>query len=150
MVVAVAGDAKARAKEGGRRSEAEIARLEAEFARVEAERASLLLELKASKRKVSSLHARASKDREDMAEDYKGSLDLIFAYDYGCCTFKNNTCGDRPDIPDGMFDSSNPLPPEFFDNPRCPPALAGDKVIDAEVSQGGAASDSEGGVVVKE
>ena len=53
------------AEEGGRKSEAEIARLELELARVEAKRASLLLELKASKGEVSSLHARVSKDRED-------------------------------------------------------------------------------------
>ena len=112
---------------------------------MEVERESLPLELKVSKREVSSLHARASKDREDLAKDYHGSLDLIFAYGYGCCTFKNNICGDQLDIPDGMSDSFNPLPPEFFDNPRCPPVLAADKAIDAEVSQGGAAGYSEGG-----
>ena len=49
-----------------------------------------------------------------------------------------------------MLDSSNPLPPEFFDNPRCPSVLTADKAINAEVSQGGAAGDSEGGVVAKE
>ena len=57
---------------------------------MEAERESLLLEFEASKLEVSSLHARASKDREDMAKDYHGSLDLIFAYGYGCYVFKNN------------------------------------------------------------
>ena len=57
---------------------------------------------------------------------------------------------DRPDIPDGMLDSSNPLPPEFFDHPRCLLVLAADKATDAEISQGRAAGDSEGGVVVKE
>ena len=124
------------AKEGGRRSEAEITRLEVEFACVEAKQESLLLDLEASKREVSSFHTRASKDREYLADDYHGSLDLIFAYGYGCCAFKNNICGDRPDIPDSMLDSSNPLPPEFFDKPRCPPVLA--------------AEDSEGGVVAKE
>ena len=72
---------------------------------------SLFLELEESKREVSSLHARVSKDREDMVEDYQGSLDLIFAYCYGCCAFKNNIYGDRPDILDGMSNSSNPLPP---------------------------------------
>ena len=130
MIAATTGDAKARvevdltkdlnsfaaAEERGRRSEAEIARLEAE-------RESLLLELEVSKHEVSSLHAQASKDREDMSEDYHGFLDLIFAYNYGYCAFKNNIRGDRPDIPNGMLDSSNPLPPEFFDNPRCPPGL---------------------------
>ena len=55
----------AAAEEGGHRSEAEIARLEVEFASVEAKRTSLLLELEASKAEVSSLRARASKDRED-------------------------------------------------------------------------------------
>ena len=53
------------AEEGERRSEAEIARLENELARVEAKRVSLLLELKASKGEVSSLHTRVGKDRED-------------------------------------------------------------------------------------
>ena len=94
----VVGDAKARvevnltnalnslaaAEEGRLRSEAEIPCLEAEFARVEAEWTLLLLEPKASKREVSSFHAQASKDWEDMVEDYQGSLDLIFAYGYGC------------------------------------------------------------------
>ena len=85
-----------------------------------------------------------------MVEDYQGSLDLIFAYDYGCCAFKNNICGDKPDIPNGMPDSSNPIPPEFFDNLRCPPALVADEVIDVDVGQGGVVGDSEGGVVAKE
>ena len=81
---ASAGDAKARievdltkdlnslavVEEGGRRSEVEIARLEPELAGVKAERASLLLKLEASKGEVSSLHARASKDKEDMVKDY--------------------------------------------------------------------------------
>ena len=125
MIATAAGDTKVRvevvltkalnsleaAKKGRSRSEVEITHLEVEFARVEAERESLLLELEASKCEVSSLHARESKDREDMGEDYHGSLDLIFAYDYRCCAFKNNICGDRPDILDSMLDSSNPLPP---------------------------------------
>ena len=63
LVVASIGDAKARvevdltkalnslavAEEGGQRSEPETARLETELAHVEAERASLLLDLEASK-----------------------------------------------------------------------------------------------------
>ena len=167
MIVATVGDAKARvevdltkalnslaaAKEGGRRTKAEFTRLEAKFARVEVERELVLLELKASKCEVSSLHARASKDREDMAEDYHGSFDLIFAYGCECYAFKNNMCEDRPDILDGMPDSSNPLPPEFFDNLRCPPVVAADKAISiyAEVSQGRAIRDSEeGGVAIKD
>ena len=133
MIPAAVGDAKtmvdvdltkalnslAVAEEGECRSKAKITRLEAKFANMEAEQNLLLLELKASKREVSSLHARASKDMEDMAEDYHGSLDLIFAYSYRCCMLKNNICKDRPNISDGMLDSSNPLPLEFFDNLRC-------------------------------
>ena len=110
----------AAAKEGGRRSWTKIACLEIEFARVEAKRTSLLLELEASKGEVSSLHARAGKDRKDMVKDYQGSLELIFAYGYGCCAFKNNICGDGLEIPDGMPDSANPLPSYLFFNPRCP------------------------------
>ena len=63
-------DSLAAVEEGGRRSEAKIARLETELAHVEAKQTSLLLELEASKGEVSSLHARASKDREDMVKDY--------------------------------------------------------------------------------
>ena len=133
------------AEKGGHRSEDEITCLEAEFAHVEAEWESLLLELKASKREVSSLHARASKDKEDMAEDYHGSLDLIFAYNYGCCAFKNKICRDQLDIPDRMLNSSNLLSLDFFDNSRCPLVLVADKAIDAEVSQVGAVRDSEKG-----
>ena len=164
MVAEVAGDAKARVevdltmalnsleatKEGRRRLEGEITRLEAELAHVEAKLESLLLELEASKCEVSSLHARASKDREDMSEDYHGSMDLIFVYDYGCCVFKNNICGDRPNIPDDMPYSPNPLPLEFFDNSRCLSVLAADKAIDTEVSQGRVTRDSVVGVVAKE
>ena len=37
--------------------------------------------------------------------------------------FKHGICGDRPRIPDGMPDSTNPLPPKLFANLGCPPAL---------------------------
>ena len=57
-------------EESGRRSEAETTRLVVELARVEAEQGSLLLELEMSKGEVSSLHARADKDREDKVKDY--------------------------------------------------------------------------------
>ena len=78
------------------------------------------------------------------------SLDLIFAYGHGCYAFKNNICGDRPKILDGMLDSTNPLPPEFLDNPRSPPAPIATDAINLEIDQGGAIGDLEGGVVAKE
>ena len=154
-----AGDAQARveidltkglnslatAEEGRPSLEGVIARLEADLAHIEAERPPLLLELKASKGEVSSLHARAKKDRKDMVKDYQGSLEVIFANGYGCCVFKNNICRDQSEIPDGMPNSTNLLPLEHFVNPRCPPALTAIEVKDAEVDQGGAVEDSEGG-----
>ena len=34
----------------------------------------------------------------------------------------HNICGSEPLIPVGMPDTSTPLTPEFFVNPRCPPS----------------------------
>ena len=73
---------------------------------------------------MSSLNSQANKDKEAMEEDYQKTLKLIFAYNYGCCAFKHNICGDQPEVPNGLPDSSDPLSLEFFMNPRCPPALA--------------------------
>ena len=56
-----------------------------------------------------------------MEEDYQKALEVIFSYSYGCCVFRHNIYGDYLEVPDGMPDSSVPLPPEFFANPRCPP-----------------------------
>ena len=64
--------------------------------------------------------------------------------------FKNIICGDQLEISDGMPDFANPLPQEFFVNPRIPPAAAVVKAKEAEVDQGGAVEDSEGGVVARE
>ena len=142
-MVASARDAKARAEvdltttlnslavveEGGCRSAAELTRLEAE-------RASLLLELEASKSDVSSLHARADKDREDMVKDYQGSPELIFSYGYGCCTFKNNICGDRPNIPNDMPNSPiSSLSTQGAPRPQQPPRLKTRKQIKAGLSK---------------
>ena len=67
---------------------------EAEAARLEVKRTSLLREIGTTKGEVSSLNSQANKDKEDMEEDYQKALKLIFAYDYGCCAFKHNICGD--------------------------------------------------------
>ena len=79
-----------------------------------------MLEVRATKDEVSSLQSQVGKDKVAMKEDYQKALELIFAYGYGCCMFKHNICGDKPEVPDGMLDSSNPFLPEFFVNPRCP------------------------------
>ena len=73
-----------------------------------------------------------------MEEDYQKALKLIFAYGYGCCAFKHNFSGDRPKIPNGMPNSADPLPLEFFINPRCPQAPAAIEAKTAEVDLGGA------------
>ena len=63
---------------------------------------------------MSSLHSQAGKDKEAMKEDYHKALEQIFSYSYECWAFKHNICGDQPGIPDGMTDSTDPLPLEFF------------------------------------
>ena len=88
-----------------------------------------------AKDEVSSLHPQVSKDKEAMEEDYQKALELIFAYDYGCCMLKYNIYGDHPEVPDGMANSSNPLPLEFFVNPRCPPARAPIEATTIEAEQ---------------
>ena len=55
-----------------------------------------MLKLKAAKDEVSSFHSQVGKDKEAMEEDYQKTLELIFAYGYGCCMFKDNICGDKP------------------------------------------------------
>ena len=55
-----------------------------------------------------------------MEEDYQKALEVIFAYDYGCCTFKDNICGDQPEVLEGIPNSSDQLQPEFFVSPKCP------------------------------
>ena len=86
-------DALAIAEKARRKAKAEAARLEVE-------QTSLLLEIKTT---------------------IEEALELMFAYDYGCCVFKHNTYGDQPKILDRMPDSSDLLPPKFFMYPRCPP-----------------------------
>ena len=64
--------------------------------------------------------------------------------------FKHGICGDRPRIPDGMPDSTNPLPPEFFANLGCPPALTAVGGKATEVHFVETAKDSVEGVVAEE
>ena len=85
-----------------------------------------------------------------MEEDYQKALELIFAYGYRCCAFKHNICGDQLKISDGMPDSTDPLPPKFFVNPRFPPAPTTIKVKAAKIDLGKAAKDQEEGVVAEE
>ena len=97
---------------------------EDEANRLADERVSLLLELGASKDELSAFQAEASKEKNAMEEAFDVGFDVIFNYGYGCCAFVHNICGSEPVIQDGMLDTSKPLPPKFFINPRCPPGAA--------------------------
>ena len=55
-----------------------------------------------------------------MESEFDANSDVIFNYRYGCRAFAHNICGSEPLIPIGMSDTSTPLTPEFFVNPRCP------------------------------
>ena len=107
-------EARVVAKEFRSKAESEVARLEVDLA-------SLLIDLGMAKDEVYSLQPQSDKDKEAMKEEYQEALEVIFAYGYGCCVFKHNICRDCPEVPDGMPNPADPLPPEFFVNPGCPP-----------------------------
>ena len=49
--------------------------------------------------------------------------------------FKHNICGDQPEVPESMLDSSDLVPIELFENPRCPSTLVATQITVAEVDQ---------------
>ena len=104
---------------------------------------SFLLEIGVAKDEVSSLHSQAEKDKEAIEEDDQKALEVIFAYSYGCCVFKHNICGDQPEVPDGIPNSSNPLSPEFFVSPRCPPVSVATEDAAVKVHPSEAAKEPE-------
>ena len=55
-----------------------------------------------------------------MEAEFDASSDVIFYYGYGFCAFAHDIRGSKPMIPVRIPDTSTPLPPEFFVNPRCP------------------------------
>ena len=59
-----------------------------------------------------------------MEEAFDVGFDVIFNYGYGCCAFAHDIYGSELVIPNGMSETSKPLPPEFFINPRCPQSTA--------------------------
>ena len=85
------------------------------------ERLSLLMELGATKDDFAAFRERTSTEKTTMEGEFDASSDMIFNYGYGCCTFAHNICRSEPLIPARMLDTSTPLTPEFFMNPRCPP-----------------------------
>ena len=127
-------------EEAKHKAKAEVARLKVarlKVASLKVERTSLLLEIGATKDKISSPHSQASKDKEAIEEDYQKALEVIFAYAFGCCAFKHNIYGDQPEVPDGMPVSFDQLLLEFFVSPRCPlvPMATKDIAVEARPSE---------------
>ena len=61
--------------------------------------------------------------KKALDEAYEEGFNIIFNYRYGCCAFAHNICGSQPEVPGGIPNTSKPLSPEFFINPRCPPSV---------------------------
>ena len=97
---------------------------EEENGRLVDEKLALVIELGAVKDEFSAFREKAAADRETMEAEFNSSGNALFNYCYGCCVFTHNICGSKPQIPNGMSDSSIPLTPEFFSNPQCPPSVS--------------------------
>ena len=97
--------------------------VEEEASRLTDERVSLLVELRASKDEMSAFRTEVAKEKKASEAEYDAGFEAIFNYGYGCCTFMHNIWGSKPKIPNGMLGTLEPLTPEFFVNPRCPPLL---------------------------
>ena len=82
------------------------------------------MELGASKDELPGVRAKASKEKKALEKAFNEGFEVIFNYCYGYCAFAHNIFGSEPMIPNGMLDTSKPLPHDFFINPRCPPSTA--------------------------
>ena len=94
---------------------------EEEANRLTDERVSLLVELRARKDELSTFPAEVAKEKKALEAEYDVGFEAIFNYGYGYYAFAHNICGSKPNIPYGMSGTSEPLTPEFFFNPQCPP-----------------------------
>ena len=72
---------------GGRR------KTEDEASHLAAEQVSLLLELRTCKDEVSTIRAKALKEKKALEKAYEEGFDVIFNYRHGCCAFAHNICG---------------------------------------------------------
>ena len=95
--------------------------IEEKASRLTDERVSLLVELGASKDEMSAFLANVAKEKKALEVEYDVGFEAIFNYGYRCCAFAHNIWGSKPKILDGMSGTSEPLTPEFFMTPRCPP-----------------------------
>ena len=85
------------------------------------ERVSLLVELGANKDELSAFRVEVAKEKKVFEAEYDAGFEVIFNYGYDCCVFAHNIYGSKHGIPNGMPGTSQPLSPEFFVNPLCPP-----------------------------
>ena len=93
---------------------------EGENGRVTDERLSLLIELGATKEDFTAFQEKSYSEKSALEAEFDASIDVVLNYGYGCCAFAHDIRGIKPMIPAGMLDTSTPLTPEFFVNPRCP------------------------------
>ena len=103
------------AAEGARRN------AEEENGHLTDERLYFLMELGATRDGFTAFRERTSSERTTMEAEFNARSDVIFNYGYGCCAFGRNIYWSEPLILAGMPDTSTPLTPDFFMNPRCPP-----------------------------
>ena len=96
-------------------------RVEEENGHLTDKRLSLLVELGATKNDFEAFREKIFAKRSALEAEFDASSDVIFNYGYGCCAFAHDIRGSKPKIPPGMPDTSTPLTPDFFVNPRCPP-----------------------------
>ena len=82
---------------------------------------------------MSALQAHALKEKKALKEAYEEGFDVIFNYGYGCCAFAHNICGSKPVVADGMSDTSKPLSPEFFIDPRRPSGVVSAEAVTINV-----------------
>ena len=92
-----------------------------ENGRLTEEQLSLVMELGAIKDDFVAFREKTYAEKAVMEAEFDASSDVIFN-GYGCYAFAHNICGSEPLILAGMLDTSTPLTPKFFVNPRCPPS----------------------------
>ena len=95
-------------------------RVEDENGHLTDERLSLLVELGATKDDLAAFREKRFTERSVIEAEFDASSDVIFNYGYDCYAFAHDIRGSKPKIPTRMPDTSTPLTPDFFVNPRCP------------------------------